>query len=137
MAAAGITARAHVDDLKKRLARSGKDYEVLGPLGAARVRVRFLGTFVGTEVVWDATVVALQQCHRDRPPASLSQRAGQLRQFIEIGDQTPVGVRLTVGLAVRTIDEPTVRKTIVMIRNYKRLRRGRHEFGETCHLINS
>jgi hypothetical protein len=34
-----------------------------------------------------------------------------------------------VGLHVERIDPPTVRKAMIMIRRYKRLRRGRHEYG--------
>jgi hypothetical protein len=35
-----------------------------------------------------------------------------------------------VGLAVPLIDAATVLRSMIMIRNYKRLRPGRHEFGD-------
>jgi hypothetical protein len=92
------------------------DYELveLAPDGQ-RAQIRFRGPFEGREVIWDATVLRL---------------AGEGRsQFIEVGEATsPQGRALTVGLRVAVIDEPTLRKTVVMIRGYKRLRRGRHEF---------
>ena len=37
--------------------------------------------------------------------------------------------KLNVGLDLKTIDEAVINKTIIMIRNYKRLRIGRNEFG--------
>ena len=37
---------------------------------------------------------------------------------------------ITIGLNVAAIDPPVLLKTTIMIRKYKRLRVGRHEFGE-------
>lgn len=53
----------------------------------------------------------------------------QQRQFIEISTEQKQSVPLTIGLDLPTINEPTILKTIIMIRNYKRLILGRHEFG--------
>ncbi len=78
-----------------------------------RAHIRFRGPFEGGEVTWEATVLSL---------------SGEGDQFIEVGEPTAHGRALTVGLRVAAIDEPTLRKTVVMIRRYKRLRRGRHEF---------
>jgi hypothetical protein len=94
-----------------------------------------VGEFLGNEIVWDATVVALLALYRERPQQAGSRKGRTLRPFIEIGESTPRGVALTVALDVNVIDEPAVLKTIVMIRNYKRLRRGRHEFGQALRLV--
>jgi hypothetical protein len=37
---------------------------------------------------------------------------------------------ITIGLNVTAIDPPVLLKTTIMIRKYKRLHAGRHEFGE-------
>ena len=37
---------------------------------------------------------------------------------------------LEVGLGLVAIDEPALKKTLIMIRNFKRLELGRHEWGE-------
>jgi len=66
-------------------------------------------------VLWDALVLALD-------PADASP------QFIEIGRSAAAGRLLTVGLKVSTLDDATLLKTTIMIRNYRRLRRGRQEF---------
>lgn len=90
-------------------------YEVIELGGDGRwARIRFTGPFEGREVTWDATVLSLAGC----APG----------QFIEVGAPTPYGLALTVGLKVAVIDEPTLCKTVVMIRRYKGLKRGRHDF---------
>jgi hypothetical protein len=78
-------------------------------------RARFGGRFEGREVIWDAALKALG-------------RASGQRQFIHIGAPGPQGRRLSLGLAVDRIDAATVRKAAIMMRNYRRLRPGRHEW---------
>lgn len=65
--------------------------------------------------MWDALVLALDLAD-DTP------------QFIEIGETGRTGRMVTVGLRVARLDEAVLLKTTIMIRNYKRLRRGRHAF---------
>ena len=55
----------------------------------------------------------------------------QLRVNIHAVEAAPGGaLALTVGLNLAVIDEPAIRKTLIMVRNYKRLGFGRHEWGE-------
>lgn len=95
------------------------DYQCLDPLGGERVRLRFEGRLLGRPVTWDATLCTLNAC---------TPRA--IRRFIEVGDTTADGVRLVVGLDVPSIDAPTLQKTVIMIRGWKNLRPGRHDYGE-------
>jgi len=95
--------------------------ELLGPLGESTLKLRFHGPFEGRRVTWDATFCTLTACNLAHPPPQ--------QNFIEIGEEHAQGMSLTVGLNVTAIDAPTVRKTMMMIRQYKRLARGRHEFG--------
>lgn len=98
--------------------RSALPYELIEPGDGRRARIRFTGLFQGRQVVWDAEVVSL---------------AGSARQqFIEVGRHTRYGLSLTVGLHTPVIDEPVLRKTVIMIRQYKRLGHTRHEFGDTA-----
>jgi len=82
--------------------------------GEPQVYLRFSGPFEGHTVIWDATFRVAQK--------------GQ-PNTIEIGNEGPDGVQLTVTLALPSFDLPAIRKTVIMIRQYKRLKRGRHEFG--------
>lgn len=91
------------------------DFELLDEPGAAAVRLRFQGTLRGRPVRWEATFMTLA---RARVP----------RSFIEVGDATEPR-SLTVALPVAAMDLPAIRKAVVMVRNWKRLAPGRHEFG--------
>jgi hypothetical protein len=67
-------------------------------------------------VVWDCDFLTLDA-------------ARAARNFIDVGESGPQGVPVRVGLAVTRIDRPAIEKMILMIRNYRRLRPGRHEYG--------
>jgi hypothetical protein len=95
------------------LRERGEPYLLLDELRDDRARLRFTGPFEGENVVWDCELVALQN---------------RERCFIEIGEPVERGVPLRVGLNLARIDHPAILKMMVMIRNYRRLRRGRHEF---------
>jgi hypothetical protein len=93
--------------------------ELMDPPDGEVLRLRFMGHFEGHQVTWNATLRALGTSRgTDQADARVN--------FIEVGKDTPDGITLTVGLAVEGIDLATVRNTIIMIRRYKRLRRGRH-----------
>lgn len=99
--------------------------ELLDVPGGPALRLRFQGTFEGRSVTWLATLHALAA----PAPDSDGTIAPLPASFIEIGDEGPEGVPIAVGLPVAAIDEPTIRKAMIMIRRYRRLRRGRHEYG--------
>lgn len=92
------------------------DYQALTPLGEPELRLRFRGPFEGREIVWDAHFITRRA-------------ADAAHNYIDIGEEGPEGYQLTVVLDVHCFDAPTVHKAIIMMRQYKRLRRGRHEFG--------
>lgn len=98
--------------------------ELLDAPGGSALRLRFPGPFEGRTVTWDATFVALGN------PAVRAGSGMSAGNFIEIGADGPNGVPIRVGLQVARIDAPTIRKTMIMIRRYRRLRRGRHDYGE-------
>ena len=111
-----------IDGFRKFLNRRRADYiHIESPL-ADRAHIRFIGAFAGKPVIWDATVMTLAYCKK-------AGMAGNSR-FIEIGDHADDMCPITIGLDLDEIDEPDLLKTIIMIRKYRRLRRGRHEFGK-------
>lgn len=82
--------------------------------GGPQVRLRFTGPFDGRTVIWDA----LFRIARENEPNA-----------IEIGPEGAEGILLTVTLALPCFDLPAIRNAVIMIRQYKRLRPGRHEYG--------
>ena len=100
---------------------SGIRFTLLEPLAPSRARFTFAGVFESEEVTWDATLRAL--------PGRLSP-ADPRPDYIEVGEAGDRGRRLEVALSVAEIDEATILRTILMIRQYRRLRRGRHGFGD-------
>jgi hypothetical protein len=96
---------------------AGADYRADSELGGASARLRFIGRFQGAEVVWDAELIAL------------AAQAEAPAQFLDIGTPTARGIPIRIGLGVPCIDRPTAMKAVIMVRNYKRLHPGRHEFG--------
>lgn len=94
-----------------------------GSPGGTTVRLRFRGPFEGRTVTWIATLRALAA------PSAEGTAAAPMPSYIEIGVDEASGIPITVGLPVTAIDPPTIRKTMIMIRRYRRLRRGRLEYG--------
>ena len=124
-----MTSPATETAFEQRISTTGKPFEVIGALGPPSVRVRFTGMFGTDKVIWDARIMTLEAVVQDvleqgDPPPITP------RQFIEIGADGADGRLITIGLHVPVIDEPTIWKTVTMIRNYKRLRLGRIEWGQ-------
>lgn len=106
---------------------NGADYEFEWVFPGEHAQVRFAGQFEGRAVLWHMTLYTLacyrRECHA--PPGT----SVPVRSFMEIRQDETGALRLDVGLDIATLDEPAIRKTIVMIRNYRRLCRGRREWG--------
>lgn len=93
------------------------DYELIAHRDDVAI-VRFTGELDGHAVIWGARIERLLDT--------------EAAQFIDIrapavlADRQPCEIR--IGLRVPRIDAATIAKTVIMVRQYKRLRRGRHEF---------
>ena len=128
-----------VDSFKRQFADSGQNFQALSPIPALKVHIRFLGKLEDTEVLWDATIQTLASHLQEsellskpekkaRPHKSI-QQSDKLSAFMQILAPHYGVSQIMVVLPVPMIDEPTIRKTIIMIRCYKRLKVGYHEFG--------
>lgn len=107
---------ADVDVFEGFLDAGKMTYWLVGQSGDQAAYLRFTGPFQGGTVVWDCHFTTLAEVQATR-------------NFIEIGEPRTKGVPLRVALDIACIDRPAIEKLIVMIRNYKRLRIGRHEYG--------
>jgi hypothetical protein len=102
-----------------------RDYRLIGKPRDDHVHIRFTGPFRGRQVTWDARIFTLAHAARSRPVNSTA----ELRQFIEVGRDNGGTRQLRIGLNIDHIDEPAILKTIIMIRQYRRLQEGLHEYG--------
>ncbi|WP_455210822.1 hypothetical protein [Kaarinaea lacus] len=116
--------------IKRQLTKSGKNFLVLTPTPALKVHIQFIGKLQEQEVLWDATVQTLASHLAENPPAKTSKNSLEARSFMQVEPAQDGVAALKVVLAVPLIDEPTIKKTIIMIRCYKRLKVGHHEFGK-------
>lgn len=114
---------------KQQLALSSLDYEPVSTLDNRYVRFRFVGEFMGESIIWDAHLYTL--AYYIHEIANLSQPESSTRQFIHVGDVGKMGRKIEIGLNLPLIGEPAIIKTMIMIRQYKRLSNGCHEYGET------
>ena len=129
----------NVESIKMEIAQSGKNYLALSPIPALKVHCNFAGKLADIEVLWDATVQTLasylQESLEKNALAEVSrkrkdvQRSEKPLSFMEVSAPQNGVSKLKVVLPVPLIDEPTIKKTIIMIRCYKRLKVGYHEFG--------
>ncbi len=104
-----------------------RQYELLDPLGGQTSRIRFTGTLQGESVVWEVRLMTLRHYYQTLP---MAKRRPDVRQFIEVEPVSNGTGSATIALNLPRIDEPAVLKTMVMLRQWKRLRPGRHEYGE-------
>jgi len=92
--------------------------------------VSFLGLFQGQTVLWNMTLTTLSHFQSNvSKNISATQSGLSNRPFIEIHDGNEGVFKILVSLDIELIDEPAIIKTIIMIRNYKRLAVGRIAFG--------
>ena len=83
--------------------------------------------FQNQEIVWDTTLLTLAHYLTEQPKSA---QPTVRTAFMEIGDETACGRAIRVALDIPHIDEAAMLRTLTMIRHYKHLHPGRHEFGE-------
>ena len=118
-----------LDRLQVELASRGSEYLLLSPLPDSVADVRFIGRFDGRDVVWEMRLYTLDRyaIERGNAPAAPDVRPRGLMVIEPLAGQT---MRVEVALRLPEIGEPAVRKTIVMLRNYRRLRPGLRTWGD-------
>lgn len=117
-----------IELFEQQLANAGNDFQLLSPFQKGYLQARFIGSFEGEKIVWDAHLYTLTYYLREIKKQTAEPLQG--RAFIDVGDLNEFGRRIEIGLHLPYIDEPCLIKTMVMVRQYKRLKYGRHEFGE-------
>ena len=109
----------------------GKPYELFSTVSKQYAHFRFSGEFLQQPVIWDAHLYTLAYYFNEVVETS---QPPQARQFIEVGELNSAGRVIRIALNLPVIDEPAIIKTIIMIRQYKRLASGHYEYGEMIKL---
>ena len=105
--------------LFERLQQSPVEYIAHNVLGDTQAVIDFTGHFEGQPQVWHASVIALKVKGQVSEP-----------QYIDVGEASLAQrlLNVEIGLQVERIEESTVLMVIKMMRQWKNLHRGRHEF---------
>lgn len=93
---------------------------------AQQVHIQFSGYFDQQCIIWDAQIMTLK--HIAQSSSTIENLYS--RQFIQIQTSNDFLVPITIALNLENITVPDIRKTIIMINNYKLLKIGKHEYGE-------
>lgn len=116
--------------LKSQLQKQGCDYICTTLLPDTSASVSFLGPFQGQTVVWNMKLATLAHYRlAEADIVSTTEPRFFICPFIDIKEEAGGAYQLNVGLDLAVIDDPVIKKTIIMLRNYKRLVIGKIEFG--------
>lgn len=126
-----MEARHHnqVEQLRAALATHGGDYVLLSPLPDTLAHAQFIGRFQGREVVWNMLLYTLARREQERGRVPTAPGFA-LRGLMIIEPESEQAYRLEVALKLPLIDEPAIKKTMVMMRNYRQLRLGLRTWGD-------
>ncbi len=120
-----------IRDFKHELTALDSDFAQLSPFDEHYQHVRFIGPFNGEDIIWDAHIYTLNYyIHELRTPSSPI----NARAFLDVGELNELGRKIEIGLHLPYLDVPSLKKTMIMVRQYKRLALGRYEFGEIINI---
>jgi hypothetical protein len=99
-------------------------YTLIQQLNTQAAHIKFNGIFQGKTVIWDTHFFTLQGYM-----AQKNIKNTELKQFIDIQAIDSGTMKLTVALNITEINKPNIFKMMIMIKQYKNLSIGRHEYG--------
>ena len=110
------------------------EYKLQQRHSADHVEVEFSGTLHNQPVTWHAHIrtlhdYCLHELTSSREHDSNTSGIIHIQPFIDISIENNIH-RLTVALNLPVIDDAAILRTIIMIRQYKRLKPGRHQYGD-------
>ena len=99
-------------------------YKLIQQTGSQAAHLQFDGPFQGKTVTWDTHFFTLQEYQKNHPNASQ-----QTRQVIDIEPLNADILKLTIALKIPEINHQNIQKMMIMIKQYKNLATGKHEYG--------
>ena len=118
-----------LEQLSAELSAAGVEFLLFSPLPDSVAQVQFIGRFQGQAVVWNLRLFTLERYTQER--GSLPTEMG-LRGLMHIAPSAEQVFELEVALDVAQVDESTIKKTMLMIQNYRQLRLGLRTWGEAA-----
>jgi len=99
-------------------------YTLIKQINNQLAHFKFNGPFQGKTVTWDTHFFTLKAyiAHNEI-------KNHNLKQFIDIQPINSELMELTVALNIDAITKPNIHKMMIMIKQYKNLAIGRHEYG--------
>ena len=86
--------------------------------------IQFDGDFQGKTVTWNTDFFTLSGYNADK-----NIQDTKMKQFIQIEPTNSSTMKLTVVLNISEVNKPNIYKMMIMIKQYKNLSFGRHEYG--------
>lgn len=99
-------------------------YILIKQVDSQYAHIKFEGPFNGGTVTWDTHFYTLTGYI-----AQSNIQNTLLKQFIDIEQIDSKSIKLTVALKVAKINPPNIQKMMIMIKQYKNLTLGCHEYG--------
>lgn len=99
-------------------------YTLIHQFNAQHAHIEFTGHFKGEIVTWDTDFFTLDGFLEEE-----NIKDTNLKQFIDIKPFHKDIMKLTVVLKINEVNGPSIQKMMIMIKQYKELSLGRHEYG--------
>jgi len=116
------TTPLNLRQFEQELAQHKDDFLITGDASNPQQKTfTFIGHLHGKAIIWNTRLRTLQSLAQ-------TQQLNQLQQFIHIQNEHN-SYRLEIALYLKQIDLAAIKRTIIMIRNYKNLRSGQHNYG--------
>ena len=111
---------------------SSVDINTVSGINTGKAQFQFDGRYHNNPVTWQCTLQTLDQYYQELVNSNKVKRDATiaLKRFIHISGTDSPTPSINIVLDVEIIDEPTVRKSVIMVHNYKKLHEGIHEYGE-------
>lgn len=99
-------------------------YTIIKKFNTHCIHIKFKGPFQGKTVTWDTHFFTLKGYIEQK-----NIKNNKLKQFIDIQPVETDVMKLEIALNINEINNPNILKMMIMIKQYKNLTIGRHEYG--------
>jgi len=109
------------DKFRQLLIAEKSDYHLMEASNPQEIQFQFMGPFMGQEVIWHAHLMTLQEYNQHNDLNLNSQQ-------MDIEAIDPENYRIKIVLKLSQLNTASIIMCIKMVRQYKRLNLGRHNW---------